>query len=108
MDTVPLKEFIKNVLIDVAQGIRDANAVLKNPDKNQYEVFNLRKNKGDYAKIPGIQFDVAVTASAESKTKAGFMVVLVNIGGGASAEKAFGNVLTHRIKFEVGIEDEWK
>jgi hypothetical protein len=108
MDTVPLREFIKNVLIDVAQGIRDANAVLKNPDKNQYEVFNLRKNKGDYAKIPGIQFDVAVTASSETKAKAGFMVALVTFGGGASAEKAFDNVLTQRIKFEVGIEDEWK
>ena len=108
MDTVPLREFIKNVLIDVAQGIRDANAVLKNPDKQQFEVFNLRRNIGDYAKIPGIQFDVAVTASAESKTKAGFMVALVNIGGGASTEKALDNVLTHRIKFEVGIDSEWK
>jgi len=108
MEQVELKEFIKSTLIEVAEGIRGANEQLKNPEKHQYEVFSLRCNKGDYSKIPGIQFDIAVTAAKNQKDKAGFMVALVNIGGGASTEKGLSNEMVHRIKFEIGIDHDWK
>ena len=68
----------------------------------------MRCNKGDYSKIPGVQFDIAVTAAKNNKNKAGFMVALVNLGGGASTETGLNNELTHRIKFEIGIDNEWK
>ena len=108
MEQVELKEFIKNTLSQIAEGIRGANEELKNPDKNQFEVFSLRCNKGDYSKIPGIQFDIAVTAAKNQKDKAGFMVALVNIGGGAATEKDMSNEMVHRIKFEIGIDSNWK
>lgn len=108
MSQVELKDFIKNTLIEIAEGVRGANEVLKNPDKNQFEVFTLRCNKGDHSKIPGIQFDVAVTAAKNQKDKAGFMVALANLGAGANTEKGMGTELTHRIKFEIGIEDGWR
>lgn len=108
MEHVELKEFITNTLVEIAHGIRGANEQLKNPDKQQFEVFSLRGNKGDNAKIPGIQFDIAVTAAKNQKDKAGFMVALASIGGGASAEKALSNELVHRIKFEIGIDSTWK
>lgn len=108
MSQVELKDFIKNALVDIAEGIRGANEALKNPDKHQFEVFNLRCNKGDFAKIPGIQFDVAVTASKNQKDKAGFMVALATLGAGANTEKGTTGELTHRIKFEIGIEDNWR
>jgi hypothetical protein len=107
MEHIELKEFIKNTLVEIAQGIKLANNELKNPGENQFEVFNLRRNIGDASKIPGIQFDIAVTVAKKQKDKAGFMVALVNFGGAASTEKALNNELAHRIKFEVGIQSVW-
>lgn len=91
MEEIELKDFIKSALVDIAAGIRGANAELENPDKHQFEVFNLRRNIGDSSKIPGIQFDIAVTVTKNQKDKAGFVVVLMNIGAGANTEKGASN-----------------
>lgn len=107
MAQVELGEFIKNVLIQVAQGVRSANESLKDPANNQFEVFSLRHNKGDSAKIPGVKFDVAVTAASRQKDKAGFFVALASIGGGGTTEQSRGDEIIHRIQFEVGVENTW-
>ena len=107
MAQVELKDFIQNVLVEVAQGIRGANETLKDPDKGQFHVFNLRSNRGDSSKIPGIKFDVALSAATQQKDKAGFFVTLVSMGGGASTEQAKGGETAHRIQFEVGINSDW-
>ena len=107
MENIQLSDFIKNVLIQVANGVRKANAELKDPAKNQFEVFSLRHNKGDSSKNPGVKFDVAVTAASGQKDNAGFFVALVNIGGGANTEKTKEGEIAHRIQFEIGIENTW-
>jgi len=107
MAEVKLSKFVSDVLVEIAQGIRSANENLKDPEKNQYEVFSLRLNKGDFSKIPGIKFDVAVTVASGQKEKAGFFVALANIGGGANMEKSRGNEMAHRIQFEVGVDNTW-
>ena len=63
----------------------------------------LRANRGDNSKVPGISFDIAINASKNQKDKAGFMVALATIGGGAKVEKGLGSETAHRIKFEVGL-----
>ena len=108
MEQIELSEFIRNALIQIAKGVKEANDELKNPEKDQFEVFNLRHNKGDSSKIPGIKFDVAVTAASGQKDKAGFFVALVNIGGGANTEKSKEGEVAHRIQFEVGVESTWR
>ena len=60
-EQILLSDFIGNALIQIAKGIRAANAELKNTENNQFEVFNLRDNRGDSSKIPGVKYDVAVT-----------------------------------------------
>lgn len=107
MEQILLSDFISNALIQIAKGVREANAELKNPEKHQFEVFNLRDNRGDSSKIPGIKFDVAVTTASGQKDKAGFFVALVNIGGGANTEKSKEGEAVHRIQFEIGIEQAW-
>jgi hypothetical protein len=107
MEQIELSEFIRNALIQIAKGVREANEELKNPEQQQWEVFSLRHNKGDSSKIPGIKFDVAVTVASGQKDKAGFFVALVNIGGGANTEKTKEGELVHRIQFEVGVENTW-
>ena len=108
MDKIQLSEFISDALIQIATGVRVANEKLKDPVKQQFEVFNLRHNKGDSSKIPGIKFDVAVTAVSGQKDKAGFFVALVNIGGGAHTEKSKEGEVQHRIQFEIGVEETWR
>ena len=108
MEPIELSVFIRNALIQIAKGVREANEEIKNPEKQQLEVFNLRHNKGDYSKIAGIKFDVAVTVASGQKDKAGFFVALVNIGGGAGIEKTKEGEIVHRIQFEVGVENTWK
>lgn len=108
MEQIELSEFIRNALVQIAKGVREANDELKDPNKQQYEVYNLRQNKGDSAMIPGVKFDVAVTAASRQTDKAGFFVALVNIGGGADTKKSKEGELVHRIQFEVGIESTWR
>lgn len=81
---------------------------LKIPKRTSTRFFSLRHNKGDSSKIPGIKFDVAVTAASNQKDKAGFFVALASIGGGANTEKSKGDEMVHRIQFEIGIEDTWR
>lgn len=108
MAQIELSEFIHSALVQIARGVQEANKELKNPEKQQFEVFNLRHNKGDSSKIPGIKFDVAVTTVSGQKDKAGFFVALANIGGGGSTEKTKEGEIAHRIQFEIGIEDTLK
>ena len=108
MKEIPLKDFIEGTLVDIAQAIRNANKKLKDEEKAEKSVYNLRCSIGDSSKIPGIQFDVAVIATKQGKDKAGFVVALLNIGGGASIERSTGNEMVHRIKFEIGINSDWK
>jgi len=108
MAQVELSEFVRDVLIEVAQGVRAANDRLKDSGKQQYEVFGLRHNQGDSAEIPGIKFDVAVTATGQQKDKAGFFVALASVGGGANTEKAMGDEKVHRVQFEIGVEHTWR
>ena len=108
MAEMELGEFIGNGLVQIAKGIRQANAELKDEKNQQWEVFNLRHNKGDSSKIPGVRFDIAITASAQQKEKVGLFVAIASIGGGVGAEQLRGDEKFHRIQFEVGIENTWK
>ena len=107
MSAISLRDFVSATLTDIALGLRDANTALKNSGANQFEPFLLRCNKGDNAKIPGIAFDVSVAATNSSKEKAGFVISLVNIGGGATTERGKESEASHRIRFEVGLDENW-
>jgi hypothetical protein len=107
MAEIQLSDFVKDVLVEIARGVRSANDELKNSDKGQYQVFSLRHNQGDSSKIPGIRFDVAVTAATQHKDKTGFFVALASIGAGANTEKSNEKELAHRIQFEIGVASDW-
>jgi hypothetical protein len=105
MEQIKLKDFVQNTLVEIAEGVHGANQQLRKAAGTS--VFCLRLNRGDSSKTPGIEFDVAVSASKEGKDTSGFMVALVNLGGGAKAERTTGNEMAHRIKFEVGLSTNW-
>jgi hypothetical protein len=47
MAHIELSEFIHSALVQIAKGVHEANKELKNPEEQQFEVFNLRHNKGE-------------------------------------------------------------
>lgn len=102
METIELNEFIKKTLFDIAKGVKEANLSLRELNQDQNNYFMLRANRGD-SKVLGISFDIAINASKNQKDKAGFMVALATIGGGANIEKGARSETAHRIKFEVGL-----
>jgi hypothetical protein len=105
MQQVRLKDFIKNTLVDIGEAVNEANQHFINPKQQIFHVFSLRHNKGDQLKVPGIVFDVAITAMENQKDKVGLMVTLLPFAGGGNTETAANKELVHRIKFEIGIED---
>ena len=105
MEQITLKSFIKNALVDIGEAINEANQHFINPKQSRFHVFSLRHNKGDQINVPGIQFDVAITAVNNKKGKAGLMVTVLPLNGGVNTEISANNELIHRIKFEIGIQD---
>ena len=108
MDTIELSDFIKSTLVDIAKGVKEANKTLIESSGHSTNYFTLRGIRGDNPKIPGITFDIAVSASKNQKDKAGFMVALATIGGGANTEKGTAGEIAHRIKFEVGLQFDYQ
>lgn len=107
MESIELSEFIKSTLVDIARGVREANATIQELENHKNSYFTLLGTRGDAKKTPGISFDIAVSASKSHKDKAGFMVALATIGGGANTEKGTGAEIAHRIKFEVGLQYDY-
>ena len=107
MNDIALSDFISNTLIEIAKGVKKANAELIDTDNNVYQVYELRHTRGNSAKTLGIKFDVALSATDAQKDKAGFVVALASIGGGANTEKQKGHEQQHRIQFEVGVKQEY-
>jgi hypothetical protein len=82
MEQIPLKDFIKNPLVDIGEAINEANQHFINPTQSRFHVFSLRRNKGDDKNIPGVQFDVGITARKDQKDKVGLVVALLPFTGG--------------------------
>lgn len=110
MENIKLSDFISNTLIEIANGIKQANNELRDTNgesRKVFDVFELRRTNSEKSKELGVKFDVSLSATNEKKEKAGFVVALANIGGGANIENQKANDKQHRIQFEVGIKQEF-
>ncbi|MFO0389705.1 MAG: hypothetical protein ACK502_08335 [Alphaproteobacteria bacterium] len=108
METVELSDFIRDTLVEIATGITQANEKISKLQNAQHthSYYSLRTNIGDNAKIPGVQFDVAVTATNSKSGDAGVKVKLAVIGIGGKREDTISNEMMQRIKFEIGVRRE--
>ncbi len=69
---IELKEFVTNTLVEIALDVRDANKNLHDEHEGDYSnsPYRLHNNLSDNEKMPGLSFDVAVTASEGAKGNA--------------------------------------
>lgn len=101
---VELKQFIKEALLNIVEGVEEANSV-----KNRFKILGVRHDTG----IDGnyVDFDVTVFANAStSKGASGkaegtiLNVVSAGIDGKIDQTKMAEN--THNLKFKIYIKEE--
>ena len=95
-----LKDFIKRALLDVVEGVDEAN--------KQKDRFRLTSHKhaGTGENGQKIEFDISVVVNeaTENNINGGIKIALVNLGGTQKASEQNQN--NHRIKFEVFITEK--
>ncbi|MFM7023597.1 MAG: hypothetical protein ACKOXB_11535 [Flavobacteriales bacterium] len=92
-----LKDFIKHTLLDVVNGVEEANI-----EKNRFQLVSHR-NHGTGESGQKVEFDISIVVneSTENNFKGGIKVALANLGAGKKESETNQNV--HKIKFEVFI-----
>ncbi|MDQ6982754.1 MAG: trypco2 family protein [Mariprofundus sp.] len=113
-----LKDFVKNSLSQIAEGIIDANETLSDTDAivNPTEIVVNSDNSQAYGRtlspalqddptrvVEKVEFDVAVTVQEGESTNAGIKVSVMSIGIGASGESSSTSGSQSRIKFTIPI-----
>ena len=97
-----LKEFIRQSLLDISEGLHEANEEYKKGSKSGSNVFLLLPS-GPKNDARGVKFDLAVTTKSESGTggKAGINIKIVELSTGGQSQSAKENI--SRISFTVAI-----
>ena len=113
-----LKDFISETLVQIANGITDANQQLENcdamvnppnvsvstsSDKLTYGVIDTSKDskESSWRQVQKIDFDVSVTATKGSGTNGGIKIGIGGIGLGSEGKSESENQASNRIKFTI-------
>ena len=94
-----LKDFIKRTLLDVVNGVEEANA-----EKNRFRLTS-HKDFSTGERGQKIEFDISVIVdkSSENNANGGIKVAIVNLGGEIKDTESSQNV--HKIKFEIFVAE---
>jgi len=113
-----LKDFVKETLIQISQGIEEANKELEGSDAmvNPLHITGHSENAQTYGRTrppstskPGtrtvqpVNFDVAVVAEAGEKGEAGAKLSIASIGIGAKGSIESTNRSESRISFVIPV-----
>jgi hypothetical protein len=111
-----LQTFIQEALVQIANGVKNANKAIYDKYSSENETicknypFQIFSNMGlNSSGVPSIDFDVAVHAVSDTSARGGAKITVmdfVNIGGEADTSKSTST--QHRIKFSVGLQENWK
>lgn len=106
-----LKEFTKETLLQIVQGVNEANAILAENDA--CVTRNIIKSsaggsyvdrRGRYTHTVNIEFDVAVTATEVNDTKGGGGIKVVQLfQAGLETSKSIENQSVSRVKYSIPL-----
>lgn len=104
-----LKDFIKETLIQIVQGIGEAQEELKDTDcainprdiKSEDYTTVILKNKRHV--VQDVDFNIALTNTSNSEDKAGIEVMLGSFGLGGNKTLSDGNTSNTNISFSVPV-----
>lgn len=110
-----LKDFIKSVILDVADAVKEcqdeiANGTIISPMNVKGEDDIIKTEKGDI-KVSYIDFEIAITVNEEQEdsgnAKAGIKVLSAFLGGSVSGETSSANKTSNenisRIRFSIPV-----
>ncbi len=102
-----LKEFTKQTLVQIVEGVKEANEELKTSNAYiTYEKMNNSSSPSLFAKglnVIAVDFDVAITATETEGVNggAGLKVAMLNLGG--NSESKTENQTISRIKYTLPL-----
>jgi len=115
---VDLKEFVKESIVQIAEGIEEANTALSessamvNPvnviaHSEEAQAYGRTRKRNDNNPnsriVEKVQFDVAVVAETGEQGKAGAKLSIASIGIGAEGKTEKTNKSESRIKFSIPV-----
>ncbi|SRX75642.1 hypothetical protein [Aequorivita antarctica] len=103
-----LKDFIKQTLIQITDGVKDAQEYIKdsgayiNPE-GFHDGENLKSGyRGEYRHVQKVKLSVAVNVVENSELKGGVGIISV-FSAGVSSKVSDVNTIKNRIEFEIPI-----
>ena len=103
---IELRQFVGETLKQIVLGVTDTQDELDNAEINPCE-FAGNCNRMFSGRTGGlvqdVEFDVAVTATDQTTSKAGISVLIASVGLGAAGQSGTSNQSVSRIKFSVPI-----
>ncbi len=97
-----LQEFIKVSLTQIVAGVKDAQEATQAVDGLIVQKAGARRG-GALGDLQGIAFDVAVTVSDATQSKAGGGLVVFGVGLGGQRAKDMAHSSVSRIRFTVPV-----
>lgn len=98
-----LAQFIRDSLVEIANGLHDANEAIMAQRASQGRPFEILPVQQTGDARSQIEFDVAVTASSTEATKGGGGLKVAVVSAGLEASREAGEERVSRIKFQVVI-----
>ena len=111
-----LQDFVKQALVQIVSGIKEADAPLRavgavvNPrhvqgaHADKANVYGYISEKQEYLRaIHTVEFDVAVTATEDKETKGGIGVVVGAISLGSQGKSGESNTSVSRLQFRIPV-----
>jgi hypothetical protein len=106
VEIMELKDFIKGTLTEIIEAITESQAAIKGTGAviNPHQYGKTEKSyTGDNIQIFEIEFDVGVTISDSSGSKAGIGIFMAGLGVGTKGELKESNISQNRIKFQIPV-----
>ncbi len=100
MAEMTLKEFVRDTLIGVSEGVKEANEKLKERGLGN---FSLVHNGDKRFQQEGVEFDVGLAVSSDEGSKARLGVSVLALGAATEGESSKAAAASHRVKFRVAL-----
>lgn len=103
-----LKEFVTLALVQIVNGVREANQELLGESKAASDAKNpflLAYSGGEDPDTPHVEFDLAVTTETDSKAAGGASATLHVVAFGLGGSKSTINQSVSRVRFSVTVNE---
>lgn len=109
MQSMELKQFIKESLLGIVNGVRDANL-----EQERFKIIGMKRNGDIHTDGNEVDFDISITVDQKSNSETGvegkvgtpiLSVFAASIDGSLKSNSTDSHQNIHRLKFKVWISE---